>query len=280
MEENRKVLYINLMMMDQSVAVHRAVQRRINEKDLPTPLHQVASKVGQRVAKRVVESHPELVAKIMSEKLPKQLTKKLKKRGIVGVVETVFVEAPYIVFQLQVQHVETHLLVAAKSKDFHDDETGELESRATLSPSVASYITKFLDCFWRMLGSRRIQVQAAIEDYHLPRVVQGKLQALIPELMADKLHRKGLEIDMQVLPEDKQSRFFYTQLLAMRANAAAVMKDSPTTTRPLLLSGFVRNENENEKQNKMIVEKKNKMTVSFTLFIVFMHCIIVWSMLL
>jgi hypothetical protein len=282
MEESRKVLYINLMVTDQSVAVHRAVQRRINEKDLPTPLHNVASKVGQRVAKHVVESHPEVGTKIMSEKLPLELVKKLKKRGIVGVAETVFVEAPsYIVIQLQVQHVETHRLVEAKSRDFHDDETGELESRATLSPCLAIYITQFFDFFWRLLGSRRERVQSAFEDDHLPRIVQAKLQTLIPELLAEKLHRKGLEMDMQVLPEEQQSRFFYTQLHAMRTNAAAAAtsnKDS-TPTRPLLLPGFVRNQNEGLESEKR-KSNTNKMIVSFcALYIIFMHCIIVWSIL-
>lgn len=247
MEENLKVLYINLMVTDPSQAVQRAVQKRIAERDLPKPLHKVANKVGQRVAKRVAT--PEFVANIMSEKLPLELTKKLKKRGITGVADTVFVEAPYIVIQLQVQHVETHRLVESKTEDFHDDETGELESRATLSPSVASYITKCLDCLWRLLGSSRSRrVKSAIEDYHLPRLVQTKMQAFIPEFLEEKLHRKGMEIDSEVLSEEKQSRFFYTQLHAFRA---AKKKDNSSQNPHSTILGFVRNKNEGEK-------KKNK----------------------
>jgi hypothetical protein len=258
MEETLKVLYINVMVTDPTAAVHRAVQRKINEKDLPMPLHMVATKVGQRVAKHVAT--PELIADIVSEKLPLELTKKLKKRGITGVAETVFVEAPYMVIQLQVQHVETNLLVSSKAKDFHDDETGELESRATLSPSVAGYITKFLDCFWRIVASPRLQgfqLQSAIEHYHLPRIVQAKMESFIPELLAEKLHRKGLEIECQVLPEEQQSRFFYAQLQSIRAAAMEEKDNSHHCYAPIVL-GFVRNHNESDKKKNESSKNDNK----------------------
>jgi hypothetical protein len=209
---DRKVLYINLIVLDASDAIEGKLSRSLDAKGVPKPLQKVAAKLATTLAT------PDKVAALLGNELPKKLVSKLADKGLTAVAEAAFQEGPYIVLHLQLQQADTKVMIQAQTTDVYDEDDGSLESAATLSKDWAATILACLQRVWSWLGGAR---QKSLEEDYLPKLIQAKMEDLMGEVLADKLEQKGLEAISEVLPEAQQARYFFDTLRQVRATKEA-----------------------------------------------------------
>lgn len=204
MRPNRKVIYVNMVVLDATDAIDRQLQRDF--KDIPKPLRATAAKLATTWAT------PERVAEALSTELPKHLVNKMASKGLTAVAETAFWEGPYVVAQVQILSVSPAAMVEAQSKDFYD-EYGDLEEEATLSQAWALRIKS---CIQRVLSWMGMSTQKTLEGDYLPWLIESKMQGIMDEAVAGKLQRVGLHAVSRVLTEEKQARYFFETLRQVR----------------------------------------------------------------
>jgi hypothetical protein len=205
---DRKVIYINLIVLDASDAIESMLSRSLDAKHIPKPLQSIATKLVTKLAT------PEKVAEVLATELPKKLVTKTANKGLTAVAEVAFQEGPYIVLHLQLQQADTKVMIQAQTTDDYDEDDGSLEQSATLSKDGAARILSCLQHFWSWLGGHR---QRSLEEDYLPKLIQARMEDLMGEVLADKLEQKGLEAISEVLPEEQQARYFFETLRQVRA---------------------------------------------------------------
>jgi hypothetical protein len=126
MDAEKSVLYINVVVIDASGAIANKVRTRVKDLKVPKRLRGVVTAAATGIAENVLTLHK--IAKKVSKKICQKLPEKMFLRGITAVVEEVFREGPYVVFQLQIQHVDLVTLTQKqldkqleKGKDKDDD---------------------------------------------------------------------------------------------------------------------------------------------------------------
>lgn len=98
-------------------------------------------------------------------------------------------------FQIQVLKVDAVLLAKSKTKEPSD---------ATIFFEMGSFVGFGLG----LIGSNN---QQWVEEGYLPKLVQKKLQAVMAEIMAEKLEQKKMVAETLVLGEAKQARYFFAK---------------------------------------------------------------------
>jgi hypothetical protein len=104
MDAEKSILYINVVVIDASEAIKDKVRTRVEDSRLPKPLRRVVTAAATGIAGNVFTLHK--IAKKVSKKICHKLPEKMFIRGITAVVEEIFREGPYVVFQLEVQRVD------------------------------------------------------------------------------------------------------------------------------------------------------------------------------
>jgi hypothetical protein len=106
MDAEKSILYINVVVIDASEAIKDRVRTRVEDKRLHVPkrLRRVVTAAATGIAGNVFTLHK--IAKKVSKKICHKLPPKMFARGITAVVEEVFREGPYVVFQLEIQRVD------------------------------------------------------------------------------------------------------------------------------------------------------------------------------
>jgi hypothetical protein len=108
MDAEKSVLYINIVVIDASEAIANKVSTRVKDSKVPKRLRRVVTAAATRIAGNIFTLGK--VAKKVSKKICHVLPEKMLLGGITAVVEEVFREGPFVVFQLQVQHVDLAIL--------------------------------------------------------------------------------------------------------------------------------------------------------------------------
>lgn len=203
---DRKVIYINLVVLDASSAIDQQLSKKLKGKVFK-PLQKLATKAATTVAT------PERVAGVLSQELPKKMVEKMASKGLAAAAELVFVEGPYVVVQMQILSVSPAAMIEAQAHDKYDDDTGELKRKATLSSNWAARLTQCWHHLLRIIGVHRKHL---LQEEYLPNLIQSKMESVMGDVVADKLESKGLEAMSQVLPEMQQARFFFSTLQQVR----------------------------------------------------------------
>lgn len=201
MNQQRPVLYINILVHDASEAVKNEVVAKVKKSRIPFPLKE---SVANRAAARVTLSS---VVERMGPRLCQEIPIKMARKGIQVHVENVFKEENYLVLELQVQHVDAIVMSEAKHKkqqqEANNDNAGTL----------------FFKGIFSVIG---VKHRDSFERDVLPAMLQKKVSVSIREMMKEKLTEKKMAADVEIRQEEKQARFFYQMLRAVRANCATV----------------------------------------------------------
>jgi hypothetical protein len=220
LDSDKSVLYINIIVHDASKAVELKVRTKVDDSKLPNRLKKVAANVATSVAGNVVT--PDMVAKKMGLKICQKMPEKMSLRGITAVVEEVFREGPFVVFQLQVKRVDLAILAqhqlddnSKKKKD--DDHSSDKKEKAegdivdaTAQPHDAKHwIMYWLEQFLQFIGA---SPQRTIEEDVLPVLIHRKLESTMGELLAEKMEEKGLDVESKVCSAATQARYFFDTL--------------------------------------------------------------------
>jgi hypothetical protein len=130
MDAEKSILYINIVIIDASEAIKNKVRTTVEDSRLPKRLRRVVTATATGIAGSVLTLHK--IAKKVSKKICHILPEKLFLRGITAVVEEVFREGPYLVFQLEVQRVDLATLTEKQldkelkaGRDDDDDNTSK-----------------------------------------------------------------------------------------------------------------------------------------------------------
>jgi len=204
MRPDRKVIYVNIVVLDAADAVDQQLQ--LEFKDIPKPFHNMACGIA------AVWATPERVAEAMAIDVPKNLVAKMADKGLTAVAETTFIEGPFLVIQVQILSVSPAAMVEGQSKDFYD-EFGDLEEEAHLSQALA---LRLKNCIQGILYWFGMKTQKSLERDYLPRLIESKMESIMDEAVADKLKRRGLHAISKVLIEEKQARYFFDTLRQVR----------------------------------------------------------------
>lgn len=114
MDAERSILYINIVVIDASEAIAARVRPRVDFFHLPKPLRRVVTAAATGIAGHVFTLHK--IAKKVSKKICLTLPEKCFARGITAVIEEVFREGPYVVFQLEVKRVDLATLTEKQAE--------------------------------------------------------------------------------------------------------------------------------------------------------------------
>lgn len=223
-------MYINILVLDATDAVKLRVGNKISKSSLPKPLKELAKRTAPKIASEWTS--PKVVSQKLSKKLCEKLPQKMNERGMNVKVEEVFREGPYVVLQLQVQHV--NLLELIKSiqnndeeddgnliDDDDDDGAGRTEStttkryETTCSDLIKTVISVVCSWFFWLIG---IEGQFALESYYIPRMIQSKMDRLVAAVLEEKLSDQKMDAVAQVLPESKQARYFFEIISQIKNN--------------------------------------------------------------
>lgn len=147
------------------------------------------------------------MAKKIGSKLCERMPQRMADMGLTVEMEQVFREGSFVVIQLQVQHVDVRAVERALR-----EEKSDLHSASERTVSSPLLLERCL----KMIGSDN---QKALEDEFLPGKVQSKLETKILQVMKEKFERKGLVVDVEILTEARQGRFFYRKLREVRQAA-------------------------------------------------------------
>jgi hypothetical protein len=104
MDAEKSILYINVVVLDASEAIKDRVRIRVEDYHLPKRLRRVVTAAATGIAGKVFTLHK--ITKKVSKKIRRKLPEKMFLRGITAVIEEVFREGPYVVFQLEIKRVD------------------------------------------------------------------------------------------------------------------------------------------------------------------------------
>ena len=200
-DETRPVLYLNVIIEDPSEAVKAGVSLKVQESSLPPPLKKrIAERVGNFAADMVTASKAaEKAAPGMCEEMPQ----KMKEKGLTVHCEPVFQEGPYFVVSMQVLHADVQLMMDA-------------EKQAGQEEGFVARTVKWI------LKAAGVDVVDKVQRDYLPGMIQAQMQPKLDEMMAQQMYEeKKMKGSVDVLPEEKQARYFYAMLKAIRAAEAA-----------------------------------------------------------
>jgi hypothetical protein len=200
---------------DASKVIKAKVSARVNDSKLPKPVKGIVAGRAAKVASKLMK--PPKIAEKMGKKICKKIPKKMKEKGLTVEMEEVFREGPYVVLQLQVQHVDT--IAVEKAQREENVDLGQDDDAQ--SSSVAGAL---LDWSMWLIGQNN---QKKLEGGFLPQKVQAKLQTKMMAMMADKFEEKQLKADVEIMKEEKQARFFYSRLKAVRLAAEEAQGTNP-----------------------------------------------------
>ena len=191
---------------DASEAVKAKVTEKVELSKLPKIFKGIAIKrAGEIVSKRIT---PSKVAEKMGTKLCEKVPEKMKEKGLTVELEEVFREGPFIVLQLQVQHVDVVMLEKVRAEENASvlDEEDEDAATKTVAGTLIEWSLK-------LIGANN---QKMIEESFLPAKVQAKLEKALGTMMGEKLEEKQIKADINVVKEEMQARFFFAQLKEVR----------------------------------------------------------------
>jgi hypothetical protein len=234
LKSDRSVLYINIIIHDASGAIGNKIRAKVDGSKVPNRLKNVVTSAATSVAGNIIT--PAIIAKKLGQKLCQKMPKKMLQKGITAVVEELFREGPYVVFQLQVQHVnlatltESKLCGASSVEDTEDDKSkkkkdddhtnsakkGEIVD-ATLEPAqpqdVKHWFMHLLELFFQLIG---VSHQRILEEDVLPDLIHRKLESAMGEILAEKMGEKFLDAESKVCLAANQARYFFDKLEEVR----------------------------------------------------------------
>jgi hypothetical protein len=226
LNSDRSVLYINIVVHDASRAIGNKIRTKVDGSRLPNRVKNVVAAAATGVAGTVVT--PAVIAKKMGQKLCQKMPEKMLVRGITTFVEEIFREGPYVVFELQVQHVNISTLTQSKlggtsSEDDDDDKSKKKKDDdheivdATLEPAqrqdVKHWFMHLLELFLQLIG---VSHQRMIEKDVLPELIHRKLESAMGEILAEKMGEKFLDAESKVCSAANQARYFFDKLKEVR----------------------------------------------------------------
>jgi hypothetical protein len=166
----------------------------------------IAQRAGQVMSKRI---KPSTLAQKIGGKLCERMPPKMADMGLTVAMEEVFREGPFVVMQLQVQHVDTLAVEKAQRLENADLTQSDLDT----TTNEATLASALLEWCLKLIGTDK---KKQLEEDFLPEKVQSKLATKILEVMTEKFDRQGLVIYIEILKEEQQARFFYRQLREVR----------------------------------------------------------------
>mmetsp|Transcript_34043 Transcript_34043/g.67110 ORF Transcript_34043/g.67110 Transcript_34043/m.67110 type:complete len:279 (-) Transcript_34043:40-876(-) len=238
------------LVVDASAAVREKVLKHaITEKQNISPVkgQVVANAIKQRVVNRLAnfaadKVSPSQIAVRMSNRLVKILPYRMKEIGISIIAEKVFLEGPYFVLELQIKHVDMKKfleeapklnkgnedddceevdLMAIKESELDDmireQQTQQSEHDTRKIPATdmgvfsapSNGILEFIGLlFFTLLGMRTF----FFENRCMPVLAQSKIRKSLGDMLNMQFEKKELKIDSATLEEEKQARYFYSQL--------------------------------------------------------------------
>jgi hypothetical protein len=192
------------VVIDGSALVKSKVKERVDNSKLPTSLKDaVANRAGHVASKRI---KPSKIAQNIGTKLCERTPQKMAEMGVTVAMEQVFREGPLVVLQLQVQHVDARAIEKVRRQEAADLTQSDTSSEATVASAL-------LEWCLRIIGSDN---QKKLESEFLPEKVQAKLESKILEIMTERFERKGLEVDVEIVREERQAKYFFRKLKEMR----------------------------------------------------------------
>jgi hypothetical protein len=187
---------------DESKAFKAIRGEGVENANLPFSLEDsIAQGASHVMSKRIKLSK---LAQKIGTKLCESMPRKMAEMGLTVEMEEVFREGNFVVMQLQVQHVDTRAVEKALGRENIDLTKIDLDT--TLAGTLLEWCTE-------LIGNDKMK---QVENDFLPEMVQSKLTTKILEVMTEKFERKGLIIDVEILKEEQQARFFYRQLKELR----------------------------------------------------------------
>lgn len=152
----------------------------------------------------------------------------LRLKGITGLVRPAHIQGPYLVLELQVQHVDTNVF------DMYGEDTATSSNNSNASASSPSASAVLL----RTLG----QMTPLVEQDFLPHMVQSHLFHSLQSTLQKELSENLLVTDTIIVPEQYQARYFYSyaqeltqyQKLVLRELAQGPNKREQTPVPPPL----------------------------------------------
>lgn len=200
-DPDKPVLYINILLHDASEAIHAKVREKLKARK-SSLLPSVVQRVVPVVAGRFI-SDAKVVQK-MSEQICIKVPSSLQSKGIRALADEVFREGPYLVVQLQVQHVDSGVIL---SKAHQQSEYGSNKAY------VIGVVIIIVQWFFALIGLQR---QQTVEETLLPSIVLNRLETAMNEVMEEKLIEKGVEAETLIVAEAGQARYFYEKLRQLR----------------------------------------------------------------
>ena len=188
----------------------------MEKSNLPKHIRGIAVKhAGEIASKRVT---PSKVAEKMGAKLCKILPKKMKEKGLTVRLEEVFREGPFVVLQLQVQHVD--LVTMEKVRNEEISRSSEEDEEAASN----NFAGTLIDWSLKLIGTTN---QKKLEESFLPAKVQAKLETSLTTMMGEKFKEKQIQADIKIVKEKRQARYFYEQLREVRLAMEQVKRTNP-----------------------------------------------------
>jgi hypothetical protein len=210
------------------------VTEKVKDSSLPKPIKGLAAKGAAKAASKMVT--PSVIAEKMAKKLCKTLPKKMSEKGLTVEVKPVFCEGPYVVLQLQVQHVDT-LAVEKSQSEKNADLTKDDDA------SKSSFAGLMLEWSLKLIGQKN---QKKLEEDFLPQQVQEKLKNEMAIIMAEKFEEKQLTAEVEILKEDKQARYFYLKLQEVKAAKEEKEGKNPIKTLMMKMSSGDNDESDSD----------------------------------
>lgn len=210
MNQERPVLYINILVHDASEAVKDELAAKVKKSRIP---YQLLEPMTNRAASLIRFS---TVVVKMGKRLCEEIPVKMRKKGIQVHVENVFTEANYLVLELQVQHVDAVVMSEVRSNQSNDDNAGTL----------------FFKGMFSVIG---VKNRDSLERELLPAILQRKVSVSIREMMREKLTEKKMTADVEIRQEERQARYFFQTLRLLRETCPATDntgKSSPSSCTP------------------------------------------------
>ena len=251
-DENRPVMYINVIIEDPSEAIKSGVTEKIaNNKALPPILRKKLGKHIGRLASNIITASK--AAEKAAPGMAKEMPIKMKQKGLTIVTEPVFQEGPYFVIMMQVLHVSLEVMMEAKSKadeekkkktsDEAGDDTGN--DVTTTSKTEDGCVVTFLKGILSMMGVNMVNT---MESAYLPSLIQSKIQVQLDEMMSKQMYdEKKMKARCDVLDQSSQSRYFYAMLKEVREAAAAAK--AANTPRGIIEEAINKTKNPFNKKN-------------------------------
>jgi len=243
---------LNLTILDAKAAVKAKVLNKIQERQAKRHVKApkfVQTRVANRlasVASAVVKPHK--IAEMLGPRLEKLLPYLLREKGITVAVDMVFIEDTYVVWELQVQHVDMDVLVeVANNRKNNEGKSEENEvdymdiSESQLDEMIAEQSERLSEEeYWKKTDRKKksekdplnttnnssglsilgcigwffecLFGKTKIENKHMPALVASKMLSVMDDVVKAKLEKKELVADSIALPEEEQARFFYAHL--------------------------------------------------------------------